>query len=485
MECNCRKVNSIWKVHRGLLLAGLMGWLMQMGMAQGTSLNGRLIDFETSPSLIHVKEVTYPGLQLATWRNEILVDESGNFSWDIGELKSTALFELVAPPWSWMVMVRPDEKAELHLAPGRRVPQRLWGSPGISSWLGMHPTASLDSLMGFLSRANDLRAESLVLRTSGVGLQGRDSLNALIANLDSTFQRGWEASIQQAEESMERDLLWQMKLIAATNAGRSKRTLDSLWNESPFAASERSWESLLKSPGGFGSWQLVFGDWWQDDEVDWSKINDAIFLADRDSLAVSMGPSWKNASASMLAAAWLDKALQAPDAYTKLVWETIPFPKPFFEAYEALIVDRQVGCSGSMVGDIPWTLPNGELGSIKEQCRQPWTVVLLVKNGSATARREREMFNQIAESMDRRDVCWVVLSLDVNETEWRETLSGRRTLDETVGWVGNSPRVMEQLGAVVVPQVVVLDEEGKLSGRDIPLPSLGLESRLVKMLPKD
>ena len=111
--------------------------------------------------------------------------------------------------------------------------------------------------------------------------------------------------------------------------------------------------------------------------------------------------------------------------------------------------------------------------------------MLLVKNGSATARREREMFNQIAESMERRDVCWVVLSLDVDEDEWRETLSGRRTLDETLGWVGNSPRVMEQLGAVVIPQIIVLDEEGKLSGRDVPLPSLGLEARLLKLLPKD
>jgi hypothetical protein len=444
-----------------------------------------MVDFDKIPSLIHVKEVTYPGLQIATWQSEILVDESGNFSWEVGELKSTALFELVAPPWSWMVMVRPDENAELQLAPARRVPQRLLGSPGISTWLGMHPTTALDSVMRSLSRANDLRAESLVLRTAGVGLQGRDSLNALISNLDAAFESQWQAAMKHAEEKMEREILWQMKLIAATNAGHTQRTMDSLWNESPFAASSQTWDSLLKSPGGFGSWQLVFGGWWQSDEVDWSKINDAIFLADRDSLATSMGPRWRDASASMLAAAWLDKALLAPDAYTKLVWETIPFPKPFFEAYEALMIDRQIGRAGSMVGDIPWTLPNGELGSIKEQCRQPWTVVLLVKNGSATARREREMFNQVAESMDRRDVCWVVLSLDVDEMEWRETLSGRRTLDETLGWVGNSPRVMEQLGAVVIPQVVVLDDEGKLSGRDVPLPSLGLEGRLKKMLPKN
>ena len=75
-----------------------------------------------------------------------------------------------------------------------------------------------------------------------------------------------------------------------------------------------------------------------------------------------------------------------------------------------------------------------------EQCRQPWTVILALKNGFGLAAREREVFSQIAGNMDRRDVCWVVLSLDENEANWRQTLSGRRTLDETVGLVGNTAR---------------------------------------------
>ena len=86
--------------------------------------------------------------------------------------------------------------------------------------------------------------------------------------------------------------------------------------------------------------------------------------------------------------------------------------------------------------------------------------------------------------MDRRDVCWVVLSLDENETNWRQTLSGRRTLDETVGWVGNTPRVMETLGLAVVPQVVVLDEDGKIAGLNMPLPSEGLPRRRQVVLPR-
>ena len=136
------------------------------------------------------------------------------------------------------------------------------------------------------------------------------------------------------------------------------------------------------------------------------------------------------------------------------------------------------------MGDLPWTLPNGELSSMFEQCRQPWTVVLALKNGSGLAAREREVFSQVAENLDRRDVCWVVLSLDENEESWRKTLSGRRTLDETVGWVGNNPRVMEDLGIVVIPQVVVLDEDGNIASSTMPLPSKGLQRRLQAALPK-
>ena len=65
----------------------------------------------------------------------------------------------------------------------------------------------------------------------------------------------------------------------------------------------------------------------------------------------------------------------------------------------------------------------------------------------------------------------------------RQTLSGRRTLDETVGWVGNNPRVMEDLGIAVIPQVIVLDEDGNIASSTMPLPSEGLQRRLQAALP--
>lgn len=471
-------------VVRLLLVSVVAGLCFRPLSAQPTMVVGEVVDAERIPSLIHVKRVTYPGLQLAVWEGEILVDSAGRFDWSVGPLEAPTLFELVAPPWSWMVLIRPNESAQLRLAPAQRVPQRLLGSPGRSTWIGEHPTHRLDSLMSTVSRSNDLRAESLVLRTSGVGLVGRDSLTALSETLEATFMDQWNAALALSDSETERHILWHIRLIEAANAGTSRVRLDSLWKLSNFAPLEQDWEALLTSLGGFASWQLVHGTWWEDSDVNWLKMSEALFLANRDSMAAAMGPTWEHADAAELGAAWLHKALIAPDAFTKSVWETIPFPRPFFVAYEALTLDRQRGRAGGLVGDLPWTLPNGELGSIREQCRQPWVVILAVKNGSSIARREREVYNQVAESMNRRDVCWVVLSLDENEDDWRETLSARRTLEETIGWVGNSPQVMEQLGLTVIPQVILLNEDNTIVRGEMPLPGMGLQQVLERTLPK-
>ena len=398
----------------------------QTALAQLT-IEGTLQVEDASPSLIHVKRIDYPALQLGTWVEEILVDEAGDFRWNAPA--EEGLFELVAPPWSWMVWVRPDEPSSLHLTAGGSTARRLLGSPGRSAWTGEHPTQWMDSLVGLQRRANRLRAEFLVLRSNGVDVQQRDSLVRLNSELEASFESQWLRAVNGCATEWECDLAWQIKL-------------------------------------------------------NWAKLNEAVFTANIDSLASAMGGRWKDVDRAEMAAAWLDKAIDQPDALVRSVWETFAFPAPLVTAYRALWDDRKIGRIGYAVGDLPWTLPNGDLSSMGEQCRQPWTVILALKNGSGLAAREREVFSQVAENMDRRDVCWVVLSLDENETNWRQTLSGRRTLDETVGWVGNTPRVMETLGLAVVPQVVVLDEDGKIAGRNMPLPSEGLQRRLQAVLPR-
>ncbi len=435
-----------------------------------------------APSIIHVKRVDYPALQLGTWQEEILVDEEGGFRWNApaGE----GLFELVAPPWSWMVWVRPEEMATLHLPAGATTARRLLGSPGMATWTGEHPTQWMDSLVNLQRRANRLRAESLVLRRSGINVGQRDSLSQLNAELEAAFESRWQDAVDGCASTWECDLAWQIKLNEALASAQPKARLDSLWNASSMAAPHRTWASRLSSPGAYSGWLAVRGSWWLERQVDWNKLNEAVFTANIDSLAAAMGGRWKDVERSELAAAWLDKAMDQPDALVRSVWETFAFPAPFVTAYEALRDFRKIGQQGYAIGDLPWTLPNGELGSIEEQCQQPWTVILALKNGSGLAAREREVFTQVAENLDRRDVCWVVLSLDENQENWRRTLSGRRTLDETVGWVGNNPRVMENLGLAVVPQVIVLNEDGQIAAGNMPLPSEGLQRRLQAMLPR-
>ena len=451
------------------------------GFAQST-ISGTLQLEDGTPSLIHVKRIDYPALQLGTWQEEILVNEAGGFRWNApGE----GLYELVAPPWSWMVWVRPDEPAGLHLSGGSSTARRLLGSPGRSTWTGDHPTQWMDSLVGLQRRSNGLRAESLVLRSSGIAVEERDSLAQLNAELAAAFESQWSRAVNSCTSEWECDLAWQIKLNEAAGSGQSQTVLDSLWSMSRMSNPDRTWASLLASPGAYSGWLAVHGGWWLESQVDWEKLNEAVFTANMDSLASAMGGRWKTVNRAEMAAAWLDKAMDQPDALARSVWETFPFPEPFVTAYDALREYRKIGRSGHAVGDLSWTLPNGDLSSIAEQCQQPWTVILALKNGSGLAAREREVFSQVAENLDRRDVCWVVLSLDENEANWRQTLSGRRTLDETVGWVGNNPQVMESLGLAVVPQVIVLDEDGKIAGRNMPLPSEGLQRRLQSALPRE
>ena len=356
---------------RRICLIALIAFLsvVNASWAQST-IEGTLQLEDGTPSLIHVKRIDYPALQLGTWQEEILVNEAGGFQWNApGE----GLYELVAPPWSWMVWVRPDEPAGLHLSGGNSTARRLLGSPGRSTWTGDHPTQWMDSLVGLQLRANRLRAEALVLRSSGIDIQQRDSLAQLNAELAAAFESQWTRAVNGCTSEWECDLAWQIKLNEAAGSGRSQIVLDSLWTMSSMGDPNRTWASRLASPGAYSGWLAVHGGWWLESQVDWEKLNEAVFTANMDSLASAMGGRWKTVDRAEMAAAWLDKAMDQPDALVRSVWETFPFPESFVTAYDALREYRKIGRSGHAVGDLSWTLPNGDLSSIAEQCQQPWT----------------------------------------------------------------------------------------------------------------
>ena len=293
------------------------------GWAQST-IEGTLQLEDDTPSLIHVKRIDYPALQLGTWQEEILVNEAGGFQWNApGE----GLYELVAPPWSWMVWVSSDEPAGLHLSGGNSTARRLLGSPGRSTWTGDHPTQWMDSLVGLQRRANRLRAEALVLRSSGIAIQQRDSLAQLNAELAAAFESQWIRAVNGCASEWECDLAWQIKLNEAAGSGQSQTVMDSLWTTSSMGDPNRTWASRLASPGLFRmagrSWRLVAGEPSGLGEAERGGIH-----SKHGFVGIGHGRPLKTVDRAEMAAAWLDKAMDQPDALVRSVWETFPSLSP-------------------------------------------------------------------------------------------------------------------------------------------------------------
>lgn len=454
-----------------------------VGQSTPTVVEGYWLDSQAilsqfgSPSLIHVRKVHTPPINAGEWVDEILVDESGFFQWQIIDLNEPTLFELSAPPWSWLVVVRPDEPAELRLSPSPLVAQSLTRTPGRASWIGAHPSVVLDSLARVHQSLSTSLSEPLMLRMSGVALVSQDSLISEWNRIQASYLDIWNWAEGEIKEDWARDLLWQDRLRWLANSGAKQHELDSIWARSDPGRPDKTWEDRLKSPGAFSAWSQVVGRWWLDSEVDWLAMNSSVFMANMDSLRTSMGISWMSKDMEEVAAAWLFKAIVEPDELVERVWETMPFTQSFREAYRGLEESRRMGRAGWKPAEVRLILPNGELDELSNQCLQPWKVVLIVKEGSSAANRERELFTEIQENSNRKDVCWLVASIDANEDAWRKSLSRRRSLEEETVWIGNNPQVFEDLGIYGVPQIVVMDPSGQLT-RPFLLPSLGLEAQL-------
>jgi len=150
--------------------------------------------------------------------------------------------------------------------------------------------------------------------------------------------------------------------------------------------------------------------------------------------------------------------------------------------YKTWMADRRVGRAGDRPINIRWTLPNGYLDSLGGECPGRWVVMLVVRNGSANASREREIFSEIAENQAFKEVCWLVLSVDATEEDWRSSLSARRSIKEQLVWLGNNPKHYEALGIRTIPQVISVGPQGFLSNKIQALPSQGLESEVEQLL---
>ncbi len=449
-----------------------------------TTLRGMLDGFEseTIPGLLHVRHFDAPSVGGGFWSEVALVHADGSFSADLGFLERPTLFEFSAPPWSWMAIVRPNESSELSLSPSSRATSRLMKVAGRTVWRGEHPSTALDSLARKQQVWLKNLVEPMTARALGFESSNTDSLRRVSTDLDLEFQESWTGLEQQMKQPVFEDLWWQAQWRWQIALGADESTLDSLWSRWQDVRLDLSLESKLRSPGYIEPWFVRYDQWWKHREVDTDGLSKAVYLSNIDSLRVAMGSQWMNASKEDLAAVWLLKAMSDPDELTLRIWETMSFPEPFRAQYKRLMEERSPLNAQMAREEMRWTLPNGDLESYPDVCVNSWKIMLVVRNGSGTASRERELFTEIMENEIFSEVCFLVLSADVSESDWRVSLSKRRSLEEQVVWLGNAPQNYEALEVSAIPQIIAIRPNGQLSSSIVSLPSNGLGAELEKKL---
>lgn len=447
-----------------------------------TELHGVLDGFEEHnlPSVLHVRYFDAPAVGLGEWVSIALVHADGSFEADLGDLTSPALFEFAAPPWSWLAIVRPGERSELSLSPSSRASNRLMQVPGVVGWDGNHPSISLDTFSRFQQELTNDLVQPMTVKSLGFQLLNSDSLEQVAMFSDSVFQVAWMNLEREMKQPVFEDLWWQAQWKWQVALGSNKTTLDSLWLSWNALRLDNELEDEIKSPGWIEPWFVRYDHWWKQRQVDANGMSKAVYLADLDTLREAMGPQWITGSHEDLAAAWLMKALSEPDELTFRIWETMPFPEPFRIQYKRLMDSRNPRNFADDRAGIRWILPNGDLQSFDEICPNDWKVMLVVRNGSGAALREREIFAEITENKSFSNVCFLVLSVDATDSDWRSSLSKRRSIREQLVWLGNSPKNFEALEISTIPQIIAISPNGQLSRKIRSLPSQGLGAELER-----
>lgn len=453
--------------------------------AQGqTFLNGQMNGFDESdsPSVLHVRHFDAPSLGLGNWLESVLVHSDGSFSADLGILSGPTLFEFSAPPWSWMAMVRPNETSSILLSPSEKRSNRLMNLPGVVRWNEDHPSLLLDSLAQIQQSLLMNLLEPRMAKSRGLGSSVSDSLRQVTWASDSVFQKTWAGYGQRLSDPVFRDVWWQAQWRWQQALGSSEAIFDSLWIQWEDSRPFQNLQSCVQSPGWMEAWFVRYDQWWKGRDVNREGIEKAVYLADLDTLRHSMGPNWINAPIEDVAIVWLMKAIDFPDKLTMRIWETMAFPAAIQALYKRLKKHRDPYSTFESRQEIRWTLPNGDLQYYTDFCKDSWRVMLVVRDGSRAALREREVFTKIMENDLFSNICFLVISADVSETGWYASLEQRRSIDEELVWLGNAPQNYEALGIYGIPQIVAIGPNGQISQNIHSLPSQGLGAELELMI---
>jgi hypothetical protein len=450
-----------------------------VGLTAQTPIAARLTGFRPGeqPAVVHVFEVTDPAAGKEVWREVAVVRDSGRFEVS-GPASGVAFLVFECPPYRWQLLARAGETAVAECRPPAAAALRLHGIPGGVRWVGSHPSAALDSLALTQARLEAEAARDLLLLSGGVA--GGTSL------VDAQRVRAVQEAFRTAVDRARRELAGAdpafLDAVAAAEARWSRTwSVGGKRMDSPAPErSGRSEEELLRSPGYVAWMREKWAGWWKQPSLDGPALRSALATLPADALpelgaAMGMpeGDPWE------WGGAWLVRAIDEPGPTVDEVFRRFSFPPAIEEAYRTLVEERST--VPGLVG-VQWLTPAEERVLADEALGKGWEVLLIVRNGSATAERERELLSGIRERSERRDVGFTVLSVDTSIETWEATVASRRAR-ERLGWLGNDPRVYRKLGLTAVPQVIVVGPDGRFHPDCSVLPSRGLEA-CVERLPR-
>ena len=452
-----RKINTI------LLVAVALISCINQSYCQ-TVIPGKMIGFSESstemPSFIYLYEVL-DGLEgVKKFVDIISVSTQGDFSFSQPK-EYTRVYEIEAPPWSWNVIVRSDgaEKDTLSLIkPGVGV-RRLRGNIARAVWGDDHPLFQYDSLRLLASALDDLVLYDRMILSGAVG--GARSLadSIYVDSINQVFEKACLQLLESQtfiQESCYSDLvrsrLWQWR----KDSGWGGDKLNEVWCEEMKFDTYRGKVEKARSPGWCSSWIEVYGEWYKGVEhLDSVEMN-------VDELDFAMW-WWDIVEPHSLASVWWTQNPDSPLAALRSLrgvelWDENDLESSF------------------------WTTPSLEVVPFDELYGL-WSIILVVKNGSGTSLKEWSAFRAMENSLKskRKDLQFVVLSIDGTQKEWESLVSKRKSISETLRWVGSDCRWLDGLDINAIPQTIIISPSLQVYSNSSLRPSNGLGSLLSKL----
>ena len=468
---------------RGLWVLLALGW-GGTGAAAVEGLRGRVEGGGRVPAVVQVFRVDAATGQRAYWGVGV-PDEEGRFEVgvEVG-LDQPERVELEAPPYLWQAIVRPGEAALLVLVQPERGPARLRGVPGGVRWEGEHPEAVLASVAAAQDRL--LRELNYDLTVGSGAVAGGGALVApeRVDSIRGVYRELWEGAQEQLRgenfAAVWADHLWKLRADWIAVAESQPVAWAELEQRLAQRLAELGLAGVLQTEPVLETWRVARRSWWTRPEVDPDQLRASLRSSTWDSVAVAMGRPQEPQAALELC--WWVQARQAGVESIAQALMLLPFSGPMVQVCDRMRNASMPGSPGYSVGDFQWTTPSGDWEHRRETADAPWTLLLVVRAGSSAADLERQIFESIRKRLDRKDLAFIVLSLDTHEADWMKTASRRQSSRETVRWIGADARLMEALGLVTVPQLVALDGNGRITPAIRALPSQGLEAQLQRAL---